>query len=101
MFLDIDLLDGDVGFEFGECVWGLAAESDHTIRRFLEEFLIKYAVHLFDECYRGVLLVAAEVVLDDRQLLYLRFHAGLCICANAEYCPAIRHGDVIVRLEKV
>ena len=82
--LDITILDGDVGFEFGECVRDLDADSDHTISRFLEELLLEDAVDLFDECYRGVLLVAADVVLDNRQLLHLRFHVRLCICANAE-----------------
>ena len=84
MSLDIVLLDGDVGFEVGECVRGLAAKSNHTISRFLEELLIEDSVDLIDECYRGVVFVANDVVLDDQQFLHMRFHACLCVHANAE-----------------
>ena len=75
--LDIGLLDGNVGLKVGERVRGIAADSDHAICRFLKELLLEDAVDLFDQCYRGVVFVSANVVLSDQQLLYLRFHAYL------------------------
>ena len=65
MSLGIDLLDGNVGLEVCDRVWGLAAKSDHAICRLLEELLLKDAVDLFDHFYRSVVFVAADVVLGD------------------------------------
>ena len=56
--------------------------------------LFENAVDLFDQCDRGVVIVAADIVLVDRNFLHLRFHARLCVLSNAEQGSAVQNdGD--------
>ena len=44
-----------------------------------DQLLLKDAVDLFDQYNRGVVLVAADIILVYLYLLHLRFHARLYV----------------------